>query len=197
MFFKTATYDIMYLRAIDVAQRIYAGVEMERDCQEYTVEDISRSVIEYSITHKMPITNLRLQRLLYFLQGFRLLETKGRNGLFKESVLAWPNGPVVRESYFLFDRFGSEPITDYISASTLKFENGRFRFVDTRWTNPLSSRDKEFISKVVEGFSSISDSRLVGISRDPQGPWAKNYQPNESNIVPRKEIYNYFIEKTK
>ena len=41
------------------------------------------------------ITNLKLQKLLYYAQGFHVALQSGRP-LFPESILAWRHGPVVR-----------------------------------------------------------------------------------------------------
>lgn len=58
------------------------------------------------------LTNLKLQKLVYYTQGFSL----ALNGqpLFKEDILHWDHGPVVRE---LYDRLktngsGSVPVPD-------------------------------------------------------------------------------------
>jgi addiction module HigA family antidote len=47
-----------------------------------------------------PLTKLKLQKLLYYAQGFFAKE-KGRM-LFGENILAWENGPVVKEVYDVF-----------------------------------------------------------------------------------------------
>ncbi len=54
------------------------------------------------------ITNLKLQKLLYYAQGYYLAK-KGRN-LFDEDFLAWEHGPVIRKVYDKFKKFGSNGI---------------------------------------------------------------------------------------
>ena len=51
-----------------------------------------------------PLTKLKLQKLLYYAQGFFANE-RGRM-LFSENILAWDNGPVVREVYDEFKSIG-------------------------------------------------------------------------------------------
>lgn len=56
------------------------------------------------------LTPLKLQKLLYFVQGWHLAETGGP--AFGEEIRAWRDGPVVRPVYERFSDFGKRPITD-------------------------------------------------------------------------------------
>ncbi len=55
------------------------------------------------------ITHLKLQKLLYYAQGFHVAMHEGAP-LFPESVLAWPHGPVVRQVWQRHKRCGFSPI---------------------------------------------------------------------------------------
>lgn len=54
------------------------------------------------------ISNLKLQKLLYYAQGFHL----ALNGapLFDEPIEAWLHGPVVRSIYLLYNSYGAQAI---------------------------------------------------------------------------------------
>lgn len=54
------------------------------------------------------ITNLKLQKLLYYVQGFHLA-LYGKP-IFKENILAWEHGPVVKEVYCEYSGCGAEAI---------------------------------------------------------------------------------------
>jgi len=54
------------------------------------------------------ISNLKLQKLLYYAQGFNLAFYG--NPLFSESIKAWMHGPVVPQVYHEYKDFGSGPI---------------------------------------------------------------------------------------
>lgn len=54
------------------------------------------------------VSNLKLQKLLYYAQGFHLAMT-GRP-LFDEPIQAWMHGPVVPAVYHAFKVYGSGPI---------------------------------------------------------------------------------------
>lgn len=54
------------------------------------------------------LTNLKLQKLVYYVQGFHLA-MYGKS-LFDESILHWEHGPVVRELYDQLKDHGSDSI---------------------------------------------------------------------------------------
>jgi uncharacterized phage-associated protein len=55
------------------------------------------------------ITNLKLQKLLYYAQGFHVA-MHGGTPLFPEPVLAWDHGPVVETIYHRYKRYGWQGI---------------------------------------------------------------------------------------
>jgi len=55
------------------------------------------------------ISNLKLQKLLYYVQGFHL--AKFDAPLFEGDIKAWQYGPVSEEAYHAFKEFGSGAIT--------------------------------------------------------------------------------------
>jgi uncharacterized phage-associated protein len=54
------------------------------------------------------VSNLKLQKLLYYAQGFHLALFD--EPLFSDEIIAWEHGPVVRSVYFTFKDFRRGPI---------------------------------------------------------------------------------------
>lgn len=82
----------------------------------YKIRDISRYVINFAFETNRSVTNLKLQKILYFLYGFYYFVTKDE--LFDEEFEAWAYGPVVRKSYVDYSMFGAEiipPHNNYIN----------------------------------------------------------------------------------
>lgn len=56
------------------------------------------------------LTNLKLQKLLYYIQGWHLAQTG--QPAFAEEIQAWREGPVVPEVYQTFKNLGTRPIVE-------------------------------------------------------------------------------------
>ncbi|MBX3045432.1 MAG: DUF4065 domain-containing protein [Anaerolineales bacterium] len=54
------------------------------------------------------ISNMKLQKLLYYAQGFHLAMFDV--SLFKEEIVRWMHGPVVRDLYFEYNKYGAGSI---------------------------------------------------------------------------------------
>lgn len=67
-------------------------------------------LIRFSQDHGDPISNLKLQKLLYYAQAWHLaLHNKP---LFDETIEAWVHGPAVRSVYRDFKPYSWNPITE-------------------------------------------------------------------------------------
>lgn len=73
----------------------------------YDVLDISRHIINYSDEKDYGVSNLKLQKLLYFVQAYFMLEKKDHAPCFHEKIEAWDFGPVVPEAYQEWAQYGS------------------------------------------------------------------------------------------
>lgn len=56
------------------------------------------------------MTNMYINKLLYMVQGWSLVETG--HPAFREPLQAWRNGPVVEEVYRTYKRFGDRPVSN-------------------------------------------------------------------------------------
>ena len=68
------------------------------------------------------LTNLKLQKLVYYVQGFHLAIYD--KPIFEESILHWEHGPVVKELYEAFKQYGSDtvPVPAEVNADALTDE---------------------------------------------------------------------------
>lgn len=73
-----------------------------------TANKVARYILSYCSKRGSPITNLQLQKILYYVQGKYIFLT-GRL-LFKDSFFAWRYGPVVPSVYFEYNRYIADPI---------------------------------------------------------------------------------------
>lgn len=104
------------------------------------------------------ISNLKLQKLIYYAQGLHL----AFNGspLFNEKIKAWRYGPVVEELYFLYKRYGAGGIP---ADKSFKPKN-------------IDKKTREFLGEVYTVFGQFSAMRLMDLTHIDQC-W-KDAQPN-------------------
>lgn len=110
------------------------------------------------------ITNLALQKLLYFAHGFFLNETKAPlvNGYFE----AWQYGPVHPTAYKAFRAAGSEPI--HFRAEGRNVLTG----VPTPIIEPEDPSVRRLVQQVLNSYGKLSPGRLVDLSHARNSPWA-------------------------
>lgn len=70
---------------------------------------IAEYLVRYFEVRESSLTNLKLQKLVYYAQGIALGRYSVR--LFNEPILAWEHGPVVRELYDHYKGNGKLPIS--------------------------------------------------------------------------------------
>ena len=81
---------------------------------------VANFIIEVAKKEGNPVTNLKLQKVLFFLQGYCL--NKYNRVLFDGKFAKWQYGPVEEEIYQIFKPQGSMPI-DFLSTQG-KIKNG-------------------------------------------------------------------------
>lgn len=74
------------------------------------VLDISTYVIFRYWKTGLPITNLKLQKILYYIQGYAL--KRCGETAYPEAIFRWPYGPVVPEAYFEYNKYRSQAIDE-------------------------------------------------------------------------------------
>lgn len=151
--------------------------KMDLNRRVYNVIDIAKYVINKSIELGSPISNLKLQKILYFIQGKFLSDLK--KPAFLEDIEAWKHGPVVPEVYYEFNKYIANKIT--------------CKFNDVNEKN-FNKRDLEKINEVIEDKCEYDAWDLVKITH-MQSPWKDNYQQNENAIIPVKDIEKYFSKE--
>jgi uncharacterized phage-associated protein len=78
---------------------------------------ISKFLIAFSHEHGDPLSNLKLQKLLYYAQAWHLAIFD--KPVFEEQIEAWVHGPVVVPEYRRFKGWAWQPIQDDPEAPAL------------------------------------------------------------------------------
>lgn len=160
----------------------------------YDVIDVCRHVINYSNEKGYGISNLKLQKLLYFIQAFYLISGDGEP-CFKEEIEAWDFGPVVPRAYREYRICGSSLIPTIKSYSKIQSENGKLKLRICKYNDDvILDDDKELINSVVDKFKLYSASELVQLTHN-QKPWKDAYYSEGKNsTISLEAIRSYFNE---
>lgn len=168
-------------RMVDYAKILgYTLYQGSSDCEKgvftmNNVFDVCDFILFYETKHKRPLTNLRLQKLLYFIQVEFLLELE--QPCFDARMEAWHYGPVVTPVYNRYKGYGSynvEP-NDF---GNLENSEGKIKKI-------------RLIKEVLDDCSKKKTSELVEITHRQQ-PWTSNYKNGDGEIT-IKCLRHYFL----
>lgn len=157
----------------------------------YDVLDVARFVINYSYDIGKPVSNFKLQKILYFIQSDFLANLN--KPCFDAEIEAWDFGPVVPEVYQEFKRYGSSiipKITNYID-----YSRGLWNAQNTTYSERCisNSTDRDRIRGMIRECSNFTAAQLVEITHN-QAPWKQaRYSPSGSTIS-KASIKRYFTE---
>ncbi len=117
------------------------------------------------------ISNLKLQKLMYYAQGF--YSAIYDKPFFSNEISAWTHGPVVQELYHDYKQHGRNSIP--LAAN---FDKGS-----------LIKEEFELIEEVFDVFGQYSAWKLRNMTHE-ESPWLDH--ENEASVIPIKEITDYF-----
>lgn len=121
------------------------------------------------------ITNLKLNKLLYYAQGVTLARTG--KPLFDNPIEAWTHGPVVPDIYHKYKEFRRTPI---ISSDG---DTDRSRFSD---------EELDALFDVMREFGQYTGSMLIALTHKPDTPWSKTIADRRTELS-QSEIREYFL----
>lgn len=158
----------------------------------YKVLDVCRHVIKYSNDQDYGISNLKLQKILYFIQAYFLISELGEP-CFNEKIEAWDFGPVVPVAYREYKQFGSGDIPtpthiiDYNEENI--WDSKLIKYVD----DVISDGDMVSINGVIDHFSDYSATDLVALTHN-QSPWIDACIHHMNNEITIEAIKEYFSD---
>lgn len=124
-----------------------------------TAMDVSRYIINKCMRDGLPVSNLQLQKILYYLQK-EFLKQGGR--LFDDDFVAWQFGPAIEEVYYNYSIFGSMPIR-------------------RRFAIDLTQRVKAAIDPIIEAKRRMDPWELVRETHKKNGAWDMVYKDGAGN----------------
>ncbi len=141
------------------------------------------------------ITNLRINKLLFFIQVAALKEMP--DGLIRNHFEAWQFGPVIRPVFDAFKVYKEGPIrapAEYVDYALGKQIPVPF--------NDIREEHRQLIANEFLNYSRFTTGQLVSLSHETNGPWDIVYRahladPTLSPRIPNQLIRRHFSGEEK
>lgn len=133
---------------------------------------LAEYLIRFFENNESPISNLKLQKLVYYAQGIAL----GRYSvkLFNDPILAWAHGPVVRA---LYDR--------YRSSNAHPVQSDKSLLIDDITNNELV---KKILDETISLYG-VYDAWALRNKTHNESPWLET---NKDEVITDEKIISYF-----
>jgi uncharacterized phage-associated protein len=138
--------------------------------------DVARYMIHLNNRVNAPqtsLTNLKIQKLLYYAFGMHRV-TNGEN-LFDERIFAWKYGPVVREVYDVFKKYGYSDIEDDYWYDDYDLTPEEINTIENTWRQ----------------LGQLPANVLVEMTHN-EDPWINAWQNNFNRLIDQDLIQEYF-----
>ncbi len=135
----------------------------------YSAYEIAKYVVTKCTEDNSPISNLQLQKILYFLQ-IEFLRNRGEQ-LFVDDFEAWQFGPVVPDVYYKFCGFGAMKI-------------------HMNYDTDIEEQVKLFINPIIAEKRKLNPWDLVDDTHQEGKAWSEIYRDGAGNhnIIPKDLI---------
>ncbi len=153
----------------------------------HDVRAVANAVLSLAQEERQEVSNLALNKIVYFLHAAYLHE----HGipLVSAKIEAWDHGPVFREIYHQFKKFGRGAI----SGRAMRLDPRTGCLVQVPLT--LDHAELAFVRKHAAELLKLSPGKLVGMSHVRDGPWyAARF--GDGRLNPGVEITDDLIKGT-
>ncbi len=138
----------------------------------------ARDVADYFLSKTIDeddtkLTNLKIQKLLYYTQGFHLAILD--KALFDESIEAWRYGPVCPVVYGQFKKYKS---------NTISYDK-----CEKQFESIFDTKQIELLDDVYETFAQYSAWKLRDMTHE-EPTWMKH--KDDASVIPQQEMKEYF-----
>ena len=141
----------------------------------YDAIDVARYIIQFYRGRGVLISNLKLQKLLYYIQGECLADDDIGEPCFHEPVEAWKHGPVVRDVY--------DEYSNYMAGEIQSCQKPAVT---------IDEKHQSAINSVLERYQDTDPWELVEKTHR-ETPWLSAYwEGQHGTIIPTELIRHYF-----
>ncbi|WP_245256366.1 Panacea domain-containing protein [Bartonella elizabethae] len=157
----------------------------------YQVQQIANFFLEKGREENIPISPMKLIKLVYLAYGWMLAATGKR--LFSDRIEAWQHGPVIPALYHEFKDWGRRFIDCY--SRTVDLETGEI-FIPKIHKNSTDEYTFKLLESVWNAYKNFSASYLRNESHENGSPWEKVYNCKRLGVkLKDNDVREYFTKK--
>ncbi len=164
--------DIIYVLPLQQKLNSY-NKSKNKKTMLYNVFDIANKILKYGADNEELITNLKLQKLLYYMQGFHLAYFG--TPLFDSDIEAWQYGPVVPAVYYKYSEKGANGIQP--EGDTINLED----------------QEEKLFNQVLKVYGDYSAIGLMNMTH-AETPWKSTML---KHIITKDILKNFFKKRLK
>lgn len=136
--------------------------------------DVAKLFLAWARENGDVITNLKLQKLLYYAQAWYLVNYGRR--LFSDDIQAWELGPVIVPIYHKWKQYGGIPIP----------------YRPTGKEETLFQKHQiEFLEEFFRVFSNFSATALVSMAHS-ESPWKDAFEQGANSVINTTAMKTYY-----
>lgn len=130
----------------------------------YKALDVARYIVKRYYEAGKPVTNLKLQKLLYI--AWVRYYSKTEEYLFEDEIEAWTLGPVVPSVYYQYYIYAGIPIRE-----------------DKEPSEQIYPDAASVLDELIEKNKDKTARELVDKAHKNGTPWDRTYKPNEKRTI--------------
>lgn len=154
--------------------------------KELSAYDVAKFILSI-----VPVSHLKLQKLLYYVYAEHLLKTGKK--LFRQPIVAFKYGPVIEDIFYKYKHYGASSI-DY-EEDEVFFIHPAKKAITPSFARIISSEDGVFTAKCIletlAKYKDFSPTLLVSKTHKSGGPWDKVYEEGMNRGITDDLITEY------
>jgi len=151
---------------------------------KYSAIEIAKYFISKARSEDKPLTNKKIQKLLYYSQAWSV--TILNKKLFEDKIEAWVHGPAIRSIYNIFSQFGADDFSKVFDIADFK-------------TDVIDSDERDILDSIwkVYGKREANYLEILSHSEDPWKEARKGLEPNQpsNNEITTQSMRRYYGQK--
>lgn len=153
----------------------------------YNAIEVACYIINYCNDNRIEISNLKLQKILYYVQAASLVEIGDK--CFSDPIIAWQYGPVITSVYYRYNLYGGDPIPKQETFKKISFDKDKMtiKLTDSEGITP---NFKFIIYKVIEAYKNVHNPFYLVRKTHSEQPWADTSINKEIDVEKIRTYYS-------